>query len=288
MRLTYLLADKELDQLFGFKTELALSLPGTPREGIKSLIDMAFYKDPLFGEYREPTIRDVFVVDSNEDGGLVGVVNLDTRQRLYADDVNPRRNPKIRLNGTYVEELTKYLDAVGAFDKIVVARSEISPQVRRDIERLVPEAFRRIAINLGYKGGHNTTPNVDVGYTPMGIESNPVGRKPVERESKLRRIITENGLKRNVGKDVVMIDRRNSFGHFIEGRLSHEDDTLSLFGGIKHTGTGRPLVMAPTYFDGVPVRGPCHLQNGERIRIKYEPKSPRERTREIDYVVDLK
>lgn len=165
MRLTYLLADRELDRLFGFKTELALSLPGTPREGIKSLIDMAFYKDPLFGEYREPTIKDVFVVDNNEDSGLVGMVNLDTRKRLYADDVNPRRNSKIRLNGAYLEELTKYLDQVGAFDKIVVARSQIAPEIRRDIERIVPGAFRRIAIHPENRERHYVTPKFEGRYS---------------------------------------------------------------------------------------------------------------------------
>ncbi len=146
MRLTYLLADRELDRLFGFKTELVLSASKTPQEGIKSLVNMAFLKDPLYGEYHEPTIRDVFVVDNNEGRGLVGMVNLDTRKRLYADDVNPFRNPRIRLNGTYLDELKKYLDEVGAFDKIVVARSRISPEVRKEMERLVPGAFRRIAI----------------------------------------------------------------------------------------------------------------------------------------------
>ena len=44
MRFTYLLADRELDRLFGFKTELALSCLSTPQEGIKSLIAMAFPK----------------------------------------------------------------------------------------------------------------------------------------------------------------------------------------------------------------------------------------------------
>jgi len=161
MRLTYLLADKELDKLFGFKTELSLSCPSTPQDGIKSLVHMAFPKDPLFGEYYEPTIGDVFVVDNTEDRGLVGLVNLDTKKRLYADEVNPFRNPRIQLSGTYSDELRKYVDKAGAFDKIIVARSGISPEVRRDMERLVPGAFRRIAIHPERAEENYVTPKID-------------------------------------------------------------------------------------------------------------------------------
>src|SRR3989338_5363607 len=161
MRLTYLLADTELDKLFGFKTELSLSAPSTPQEGIKSLVHVAFPKDPLFGEYYEPAIGDIFVVDNTENKGLVGVVNLDTKRRLYADDVNPFRNPRIRLNGTYLDELKNYLDEVGAFDKVVVARSQISTGVRKDMERLVPGAFRRIAIHPERREENYVTPKIN-------------------------------------------------------------------------------------------------------------------------------
>ncbi|MEW5897341.1 MAG: hypothetical protein AB1668_06620 [Nanoarchaeota archaeon] len=168
MKLTYLLADRELDRLFGFKTELSLSVPQTPKEGIKNLIHTAFPKDPLYREHYEPTFWDVFVVDRIDGKGLVGIVDFGVERVLNVDDVNPLRNRAIRVDVgnqfTYLDNLKLYLTGESTFDKIVVARSRIAPEVRRDMERLVPEPFLRIAINPEGREGYYVTPRIDVRY----------------------------------------------------------------------------------------------------------------------------
>ena len=149
MRRVYLVADNDLDRAFGFKLELALALKRSgmsPQEGyIRDLIEMSSYDEQGNRDDYQPTIEEVFVVDKTKDKGLVGRVNVHTKQKLYADDVSPR-NPKVKLGGDYLDELKKYLDEVGVTDKVIVARSQISDDVKRDVERLVPEPFRRIII----------------------------------------------------------------------------------------------------------------------------------------------
>ncbi len=104
--------------------------------------------------------------------------------------------------------------------------------------------------------------------------------------------ITISGLERNIGSTVILLNRKDGFGFIsghIWGELCHEDDPAPDFAPTEHTGTGRLVVMYKTFSDMSGTRYiPHYLRDKERIRIRYEPKSPKERTREIDYVVDLR
>ena len=143
MRRTYLLANKDLDRIFGFETELELSLPRTPQEGIRSSIDLIFSR-----EKHDLVIGKVFVVDRIKGNGLAGIVDLNTKKRLTTDEVNPFRNYNIRLKGHYLGELGKYLsNDMSIYDKIVVVRSEVAPWIQTVMEQRIPEWSLRTAIN---------------------------------------------------------------------------------------------------------------------------------------------
>ena len=159
MRRTYLLSDKDLDRLFGFKLELELALPTTPQDGIRSSIDLNFGD-----EGHDLVIGEVFVVDNVMNGGLAGRVDLWTDEelspedfdprrdsRVFPDYVNPRRNQGIRVQGHYFPALEKYLSGPGQemalYDKIVVARSSAAPSLKYFMMGLVPEFNLRIAID---------------------------------------------------------------------------------------------------------------------------------------------
>ncbi|MBI2498837.1 hypothetical protein HYV88_01185 [Candidatus Woesearchaeota archaeon] len=142
MRHAYLLADGELDRMFGFKFEQAQVLIPTgisPQE--------YHIVDTIRWRYKyEPTVRDVLVVENNEDRGLVGKVNVHTKKRLYANDVSPRMNSNLRLSGDYFDELKNYLIEESDSDRIVIAHSRISPAVKKDMEKLVGELYLRAEI----------------------------------------------------------------------------------------------------------------------------------------------
>ena len=142
MRHAYLLADSQLDRMFGFVFKQAQVLIPTgmsPQEfHIVDTIRRAYHY--------EPTVRDVLVVEDNEGHGLVGRVNVHSKKRLYANDDSPRMNQDIRLDGNYIYELKNYLIEENKADKIVIARSKISPAVQKDMERLVGNLYLRAKI----------------------------------------------------------------------------------------------------------------------------------------------
>ncbi len=114
------------------------------------------------------------------------------------------------------------------------------------------------------------------------------------------RRITLSGLEKNIGSVVIMINRKDRCcipvlqSKPVFGELSHDDDPVSYMGFIEHTGTGRLVVMHRAFEESGLRYILYNFKDGERIQIRYggsrleTPENRKERTRFIDYVVDLK
>lgn len=93
MKHAYLLADRQLDRMFGFVFEQ--DLVQIPMEMSLQEFHIAY---KIRGAYNyEPTVRDVLVVEDNEGHGLVGKVNVHSKKRLFVDDVSPRMNREYKV-----------------------------------------------------------------------------------------------------------------------------------------------------------------------------------------------
>ena len=142
MRYVYLLADCQLDRLFGFVLEQVQIMIPIGVSGQEFHIT-----DIIKNVYKyEPTVRDVLVVVNNEGKGLVGKINVHSRKKIFTNDAYPGINSDIRLEGDYLDELKNYLIEENEADRIVIAYSEISPAVKRDMERLVGDLYLRAEI----------------------------------------------------------------------------------------------------------------------------------------------
>lgn len=140
MKYTYLLSSKILDRLFGFKLQCALSLTDTPRDGVERMINTEFYEDK-----HDLVIGDVFVIDTIKSKGMAGIVNLE--KELTSDDVNPRNNPDIRIEGNFLDELDEYLDNdIVQYDKIVVVNTDVSQHLATYLKKKILPHFLRVAV----------------------------------------------------------------------------------------------------------------------------------------------
>jgi hypothetical protein len=144
MEYAYLLADSDLDRMFGFKLVQAQVL--IPR----GISQQEFHiTNAIQRNYKyKPVVRDVFVVwnNDNNERDLIGKINVHSKKQFDVSKVSLRMNPDIRLNGSYLDELKKYLIENSKYDKVVIARSRISPSVKADMERLVGELHLRAEI----------------------------------------------------------------------------------------------------------------------------------------------
>ena len=141
MKYAYLLASRELDEMFGLGLKRVPTAPAgisPPELYIAETIKRAYGYNPI--------VRDVVVVDNNERKGLVRIANVYNKKRPDPSDVSPRMNPGIRLDGDYLDELTNYLIEESEADRIVIARLRISPAVKGSMENLIREPYLRAVI----------------------------------------------------------------------------------------------------------------------------------------------
>ena len=132
MTKVYVYAGKNIDGLFGFSLIdiMEINFPNKSRQ--QSFLEIQARSD--LGDTIK--VGEVFVV-ANRKHGLMGIVNVATKNRLGSAEANPYLNDKIKIKGDYMEELKNYINTKTNYDKIVVAESNSCREVKHNVELIV-------------------------------------------------------------------------------------------------------------------------------------------------------